>query len=88
VAKFQIETTEQFLEEYDGWKQSDRKVLRKINSLMLAIETEPFTGIGQPELLRYALSGCWSRRINRVHRLVYRVTDDTITFLSCRGHYS
>ena len=46
---------------------------------------EPFTGIGKPEPLRHQLSGCWSRRIDREHRLVYQVARDTITFLQCRA---
>ncbi|MFP4182382.1 MAG: Txe/YoeB family addiction module toxin, partial [Thiohalospira sp.] len=32
-------------------------------------------------------SGCWSRRINLEHRLVYEVADQTIRILSCRFHY-
>jgi toxin YoeB len=87
VAKFQIESTERFDEEYENWQKIDRKAIRKINQLMMAIQSDPFTGLGQPEPLRFGLSGCWSRRINRAHRLIYRVEAGTVTFLSCRGHY-
>ena len=33
-------------------------------------------------LNKTALSGCWSRRINQEHRLVYRVFPDKIRILS------
>ncbi|MDL2322144.1 type II toxin-antitoxin system YoeB family toxin [Desulfosarcina sp. OttesenSCG-928-B08] len=29
----------------------------------------------------------WSRRIDRTHRLIYRVTDDAVVVISCRFHY-
>ena len=48
---------------------------------------DPFKGPGKPEQLRFALSGCWSRRITQEHRLVYLVGDDRIQFLQARHHY-
>lgn len=50
------------------------------------IET-PFKGIGQPEALKYDLSGYWSRRINREHRIVYKVELDVIYVIQLRDHY-
>ena len=47
----------------------------------------PFTGIGKPEPLKFALAGCWSRRITQEHLLVYRVSDTRIDFLQARYHY-
>jgi toxin YoeB len=47
----------------------------------------PFTGTGKPELLKHKLSGIWSRRINKEHRLIYEVKDDIVFILSVRGHY-
>ena len=47
----------------------------------------PFQGIGQPEMLRYGLSGSWSRRIDLEHRIIYRVADETLVVLQCRYHY-
>jgi toxin YoeB len=44
-------------------------------------------GIGKPEPLKHNLTGCWSRRINHEHRLVYFVRNDLITILSIKGHY-
>jgi toxin YoeB len=48
---------------------------------------DPFRGRGKPEALKFDLSGCWSRRIDLEHRLVYEVTEDRIRILSCRFHY-
>ena len=74
-------------EDYRYWKRKDRKVFEKINALLKDIEQHPFTGIGKPEPLRHELSGWWSRRITKVHRLVYRVESNKISVLSCRFHY-
>jgi toxin YoeB len=87
VGKFKIDFAKHFREDYESWKKADARTLKKINALMRATEADPFGGIGQPEPLRYQLSGSWSRRIDLKHRLTYRVTEDTITFLTCRGHY-
>ena len=49
---------------------------------------DPKAGIGKPELLKHGLSGLWSRRINKEHRIVYKITsDNTLEILSLRGHY-
>jgi len=48
---------------------------------------EPFEGIGKPEALKHELAGCWSRRIDQEHRLVYEVLEDKIRILACRDHY-
>jgi toxin YoeB len=50
-------------------------------------QADPFGGIGKPEPLRHELAGCWSKRIDDEHRLVYTVTDDKIRILACRYHY-
>ncbi len=74
-------------EDYLYWQQNDKKVLGKINEVIKAIIREPFSGIGKPEPLKYALEGAWSRRITQEHRLVYTVTEIRITILQCRYHY-
>ena len=68
-------------------KSGQARILSKIRQLIESIEQSPFEGIGKPELLKHQLSGCWSRRINQEHRLVYEVTDDKIYMLSTKGHY-
>jgi toxin YoeB len=74
-------------EDYLYWLETDKKHLKKINELIKAIDREPFTGIGKPEPLLHSLKGCWSRRIDREHRLVYSVTAKQLTILACRHHY-
>lgn len=74
-------------EEYTSWLAEDRKMLRKINELIKDIQQHPFEGKGKPEPLKYDLAGFWSRRIDREHRLVYRVEDGNILVYSCKYHY-
>ena len=73
----------------DYWiKSGNKTILNKILLLVKSIIEEPYNGIGKPEPLKHNLSGCWSRRIDKEHRLVYEVDDDTkITILSLKGHY-
>jgi len=74
-------------EEYKSWQVDDRLILKKINELIKDIERHPYEGLGKPEPLRFDLAGFWSRRIDREHRLVYRVIDQEILIYSCRYHY-
>jgi len=74
-------------EDYTTWLIEDRKMLSKINQLIKDIQRTPFEGIGKPEALKYDLAGFWSRRIDREHRLVYKIDHDTIIIISCRYHY-
>ena len=69
------------------WKKTDRKKLNRIILLLAALRQDPFSGIGKPEPLKYELAGCWSRRIDKKHRLVYQVADGTVLIISCRYHY-
>ena len=74
-------------EDYLYWQQIDRKILQRINKLINNITREPFSGLGDPEPLKHHWSGYWSRRIDREHRLVYKVTDKAIIIVQCRYHY-
>jgi toxin YoeB len=74
-------------EDYLYWQQKDKKMVRRIHALVREIIRTPFTGMGDPEPLKHSWSGYWSRRINREHRLVYKVTDDTVIIAQCRYHY-
>ena len=79
--------TDESWEEYLYWQDTDKAVLRKINQLLKEIKRTPFEGTGKPEPLKHSLQGCWSRRIDREHRLVYEVTDNTVKIIACRFHY-
>ena len=75
-------------EEYLYWQKQDPKTLERINTIIKETRRQPFTGIGKPEPLRSNLTGWWSRRITREHRLVYRVENDMLIIMQCRFHYS
>lgn len=74
-------------EMYLYWHGQDKKILKRINTLIEAARREPSEGIGKPEPLVGNLSGYWSRRIDEKHRLVYRCTDEEIVIIACRYHY-
>ncbi len=76
-----------FLEDLAHWVSTDRKVALRILELVEAIQRDPTTGTGKPELLRHLGPGIWSRRITQEHRLVYRVASDRIFFAQARYHY-
>lgn len=75
-------------EEYIYWQTKDKKMLKKINTLLKSIQREPFTGEGKPEPLKGEQSGKWSRRINEKDRLVYQVFEGNIIVIQCKGHYN
>lgn len=87
-----IEFTELGWEDFNFWLQNDKEITNKILELIKSILRTPFEGIGKPEPLKNEFKGCWSRRINREHRLVYIVEgikgeNQKCTILQCRYHY-
>jgi toxin YoeB len=76
-----------FREDLQHWVETDRSTALRAFDLIEAILRDPFSGIGKPEPLRYELSGAWSRRLTKEHRIVYLVGDDRTTFVQARYHY-
>jgi toxin YoeB len=74
-------------EDYTHWQKADRRVLKRISTLIDACLRTPFEGMGKPEQLRYGAQGAWSRRITDEHRLVYLVDGDDLVILQARYHY-
>lgn len=74
-------------EDYLSWQNEDKKILRKINELIKDIQKTPSEGIGKPEPLKYDLTGYWSRRIDREHRLVFKFKKNELLIYACRFHY-
>jgi toxin YoeB len=74
-------------DDYLHWQSTDLKRLKRINELIRAIQRDPFRGIGKPEPLRGNWSGFWSRRIDREHRLVYAIAQDSLMIAQGRIHY-
>jgi toxin YoeB len=64
-----------------------RILLKRLNQLIQDVVRSPFAGVGKPEPLKGELAGCWSRRIDDEHRLVYKVTKTEVVILACRYHY-
>ena len=77
-------------EDRDYWKsKGDKRILKRITTLLKDIEQHPFSGIGKPEPLK-GENGKWSRRITDEHRLVYSISNGCIYIFvfSMRYHYS
>jgi len=79
--------TEEGWSDYLYWQEQDRKTLRKINKLLQSISRDgALNGEGKPEKLKH-IEERYSRRIDSTNRLVYKVEDNKITVITCRGHY-
>ena len=78
-------------EEYVRWQEEDRKIVRRVNTLIKECRRDPFRGTGKPEPLSGNYAGFWSRRITQEHRLVYRVSGkgdaQSLEIAACRYHY-
>ena len=71
-------------------KSGDKASLRKLKQILNELELHPTTGIGNPEQLKFNLSGFWSRRINKKDRLVYKILEEPeklVVIISAIGHY-
>ena len=75
------------LEQYNYWAMHDKKVFKKLDKLIADILRQPYEGIGKPERLKHELSEFWSRRITEKDRLVYKVTENQVSIIQCKGHY-
>jgi toxin YoeB len=91
-SQFVFEWTDEALQQLDSIKASknevDKKYLLKLAKLLESIQTSPFKGIGKPEPLKYDYPSCWSRRITRKDRIIYRVERKSIIIISILGHYN
>lgn len=74
-------------EQYQELQEKDKRLVKKINTLIKDIKRNGNEGIGKPEPLQHELSGYWSRRIDDKNRLVYKVSDNQITIVACANHY-
>ncbi|HEX8422667.1 MAG TPA: Txe/YoeB family addiction module toxin [Pyrinomonadaceae bacterium] len=82
-----LEFDQAAFEDLAWWIEQDRSKALRIVSLIKDVQRDPFKGIGKPEPLKHEFKGCWSRRIDQEHRLVYQVTEEKIRILACRYHY-
>lgn len=85
---YHLDFTDKAKADIEAHKNAGNKVvLNKLLKLLEELAEHPFTGTGKPEALKHGLSGCWSRRINKEHRLVYEVSENNVFILSAKGHY-
>jgi toxin YoeB len=72
------------------WKKSgDNSAIRKIERIFIELSKNPFEGVGTPEQLKFNFTNCWSRRIDKKNRIIYKVDEDIVTVfvISAKGHY-
>ena len=87
VGRLKLIFSENAGDEYLYWQNTDKKILKRINTLIRDIERMPYEGIGKPEPLRHSLSGYWSRRITAEHRIVYKFENESVIIAQLRYHY-
>ena len=78
---------EEAWEDYVYWQSQDRKTVKRINQILQDSVRNGYSGIGKPEPLKGEFSGFWSKRIDDVNRLVFRIRGGILEVLSCKGHY-
>ncbi len=74
-------------DDYMYWQKTDKKIAKRVNLIIKDIQRNKYEGIGKPEPLKHNLSGYWSRRIDSVHRIVYKIENDSILIAQLRYHY-
>jgi len=74
-------------EEYTYWQTQDKKTLKRINALIKDINRSPYEGLGKPEPLKENWSGFWSRRIDSVNRIIYKIENEQLIIVQCGSHY-
>ena len=74
-------------EDYTYWQREDKKILKRINTILKDIDRNGYEGMGKPERLSGDLSAYWSRRIDDKNRIVYRIEKDIIKIVQCGSHY-
>ena len=91
MGKFKIIVSEKARKDLLAIKKSgDKGSIKKLDQIILELYEHPESGIGNPEMLKYNLTGFWSRQINRKDSLIYKIEEQivTVTIVSGLGHYS
>ncbi len=90
MGKYTLEISSKARKELQGhFRSGKRSTIKKIEQIFLELSTTPLEGTGNPEPLKYELTGYWSRRINKTDRIIYRVYEERVMVLivSAIGHY-
>ncbi len=87
---YKVEYTPEALADFNRLERSEPSAFRKAVGFIEELREHPKTGTGHPELLKGEPEGRWSRRINKKHRMVYRIFEAKVIVLviSAYGHYS
>lgn len=90
MGKYTVELSSKARKELQlHYKSGHNSDIRKIEQIFLELSDTPYEGIGNPEPLKYKMSGYWSRRINNKDRIIYKVFEEKVIVLvvSAVGHY-
>ncbi|RLD97663.1 MAG: Txe/YoeB family addiction module toxin, partial [Bacteroidetes bacterium] len=90
MGKYTVEISSKARKELQlHYKSGNKSDIRKIEQIFLELSNSPYEGTGNPEPLKYKMSGYWSRRINKKDRMVYKVYEDRVVVLvvSAIGYY-
>jgi len=90
MGKYTLEVSSKARKELQfHYRSGKHSVIRKIEQIFLELSNTPYEGTGNPEPLKYHLTGFWSRRINKKDRIIYKVFEDKVVVLivSAIGHY-
>jgi toxin YoeB len=90
MGKYKIAISDRAKKHLSEWKKSgDTSAIRKIERIFIELSNNPFEGVGTPEQLKFNFTNCWSRRIDRKNRIIYKVDEDIVTVfvISAKGHY-
>jgi toxin YoeB len=91
MGKFRVEVTEIAKKHIAlHLKSGNQANIKRIENILKELTVTPFEGIGNPEPLKYRLTGFWSRKINLKDRMIYSVNDKLVLVevISAMGHYS
>jgi toxin YoeB len=79
--------TQEFLDDQAFWERMNPNLAQRLDRLVKETLASPRAGIGKPEALKNNLQGVWSRRLTSEHRILYRVYEPFIVFVSAKDHY-
>ena len=87
---YRIDYRDSALDDLGLLKRNEPKCYKKALRLIGELMEHPHTGTGHPEQLSGDLTGKWSRRITKRHRLIYEIHDNEVVVIviSAYGHYS
>lgn len=73
---------------YESLRTQDKQLHQSLCRILKEMQCgDPGVGTGKPERLKHGLAGCWSRRLSRKDRLIYKFDDVAIYIFAIGGHY-